>query len=109
MIKNVTVTMLKKKYESNENFVLLDVRTDLEISKTKIPIDSIHIPMNEIPDKISQLNTNDEIIVYCKSGVRSKKVCEFLLINNFKNISNLEGGIVAWGQEIDPKILINLL
>ena len=109
MIKNVTVMMLKKKYESNENFVLLDVRTDLEISKTKIPIDSIHIPMNEIPDKISQLNTNDEIIVYCKSGVRSKKVCEFLSINNFKNISNLEGGIVAWGQEIDPKILINLL
>ena len=108
MIKNVTVTVLKKKYESNENFVLLDVRTDLEISKTKIPIDSIHIPMNEIPDKISQLNTNDEIIVYCKSGVRSKKVCEFLSTNNFKNISNLEGGIVAWANEFDI-IMLNKL
>jgi len=108
MIKNISVTKLKKKYESNEEFILLDVRTDSEVVKTQIPIDSIHIPMNEIPQKISQLNNNDKLIVYCKSGVRSKKVCEYLAINNFKNISNLEGGIVAWANEFDI-IMLNKL
>ena len=109
MIKNISVTQLKKKYESNEDFILLDVRTDSEVVKAQIPIDSIHIAMNKISEKINQLNKNDEIIVYCKSGVRSKKVCEYLNAHDFKNINNLEGGIIAWGQEIDQNILINLL
>ena len=109
MNKSISVQELKKLDENNEKIVLLDVRTDLEIAKAKIPIDSIHIPMNKIVEKMDKLNTNDKIIVYCKSGIRSKKVCEYLSENNFKNVTNLKGGIVAWGQEINPDLLAELL
>ena len=42
-------------------------------------------------------------------GIRSKKVCEFLEANDFTNVKNLEGGILAWAQTIDPNLLVNLL
>ena len=106
---NISVKELKDINEKKENFLLLDVRTDVEVSKAVIPINSIHIPMNLIPEKLENFNKNDNIIVYCKSGVRSKKVCEFLEANDFTNVKNLEGGILAWAQTIDPDLLIKLL
>ena len=108
MINKISVIELKKVCESKKHFTLLDVRTSIEVSKAKIAINSIHIPMNEIPIKMSDLNKNDDIIVYCKSGVRSKKVCDYLIDNNFKNIRNLEGGILAWANEIDHSLLNKL-
>ena len=106
---NISVKELKDINEKKENFLLLDVRTDAEVSKAVIPINSIHIPMNLIPEKLENFNKNDHIIVYCKSGIRSKKVCEFLEANDFTNVKNLEGGILAWAQTIDPNLLVNLL
>tara|TARA_Y100000748_G_scaffold72011_1_gene59080 strand:- start:556 stop:924 length:369 start_codon:yes stop_codon:yes gene_type:complete len=106
---NISVKELKDINEKKEKFLLLDVRTDAEVSKAVIPINSIHIPMNLIPEKLNTFNKNDNIIVYCKSGVRSKKVCEFLKANDFNNVKNLEGGILAWAQTIDSDLLIKLL
>ena len=82
---NISVKELKDINEKKEKFLLLDVRTDAEVSKAVIPINSIHIPMNLIPEKLNTFNKNDNIIVYCKSGVRSKKVCEFLKANENYN------------------------
>ena len=106
---NISVKELKDINEKKEKFLLLDVRTDAEVSKAVIPINSIHIPMNLIPEKLNTFNKNDNIIIYCKSGVRSKKVCEFLKANDFNNVKNLEGGILAWAQTIDSDLLIKLL
>ena len=105
----ISVNKLKNKHNQKDSFILLDVRTDSEVAKTKIPIDSIHIPMNKISVELRKLNKNDTIIVYCKSGIRSKKVCEFLISNNFQNVKNLEGGILAWAQKIEPAMLIDLI
>ena len=62
--------------------------------------------MNEIPSKLSKINKNKEIIVYCKSGVRSSKVCEYLIQNNYSKVYNLKGGIIAWAKEVAPNMLI---
>ena len=101
----VTVEELKIMLEKNKDFVLLDVRTENEVLLSKISEKSIHIPMNEIPNRLNEIN-NKEIIVYCKSGKRSAKVCEYLQSNNYSNAKNLRGGILAWGKEIDPSILV---
>ena len=106
MNKSISVNELKNLNENNEKFILLDVRTDVEVLQSKIPIDSIHIPMNQIPSRIIELDKNQNIIVYCKSGKRSQKVCDYLIQNNFKNIRNLDGGILAWANKIDPTLLI---
>ena len=76
MEKNVQE--LKVMLDNNEDFLLLDVRTENEVLVSKISDKSIHIPMNDIPNRLGELDSNKEIIVYCKSGKRSEKVCEYL-------------------------------
>ena len=103
MIKEITVTELKNKFDNNEDFMLLDVRNIQEVLYSKIE-KSIHIPMNEIQERINELDSNKEIIIQCKSGKRSARVCEYLMTQNFNNVKNLSGGIIAWADEIDNSI-----
>ena len=105
MIPEVDVETLNNKLKNKENFILLDVRTDREYFLSSIE-GSLHMPMNTITEKYTSLDKDKEIIVQCKSGVRSERVCEFLLNNNFKNVKNLRGGIVEWAKQIDPSIII---
>ena len=83
MVKEKSISELKSRLENQEDFILLDIRTDNEVLVSKITEDFIHIPMNEIPSKMSKINKNKGFIVYCKSGVRSAKVCEYLVQNNY--------------------------
>ena len=105
MIKEITVKELKNKFDNNEDFLLLDVRNIQEVLFSKIN-GSIHIPMNEIMSRINELDSNKEIIIQCKSGKRSARVCEYLMTQNFKNVKNLIGGIIAWSDEIDNSIQV---
>ena len=105
-MKEKNVQELKSMLNSDKDFTLLDVRTDNEVLISKISDKSYHIPMNDIPSRINELDNNKEIIVYCKSGKRSARVCEYLNNNKFSNIYNLKGGISAWSNEIDSNILI---
>ena len=100
------VEELKTMLDNNEDFILLDVRTENEVLVSKISNKSIHIPMNEIPNRLTDLDFNKEIVVYCKSGKRSAKVCEYLKHNNYTNVKNLSGGILAWAKQIDSSILV---
>ena len=105
MIKEITVKELKNKFDNNDDFMLLDVRNIQEVLFSKIN-GSIHIPMNEIMSRINELDSNKEIIIQCKSGKRSARVCEYLMTQNFKNVKNLTGGIIAWADEIDSSIQV---
>ena len=80
------VQELKVMLDNNEDFLLLDVRTKNEVLVSKISDKSIHIPMNDIPNRLGELDSNKEIIVYCKSGKRSAKVCEYLELNNYTKL-----------------------
>jgi len=103
--KEIDVNSLKEKLLNNDDFILLDVRTDSEYYLSRIE-GSMHIPMQLIPQKINELDKNKEIIVQCKSGKRSAKVCEYLLQNDFKTVKNLAGGILDWAKYIDPSIVV---
>ena len=105
MIKEITVKELKNKFDNDEDFMLLDVRNIQEVLFSKIN-GSIHIPMNEIMDRINELDSNKEIIIQCKSGKRSARVCEYLMTQNFNNVKNLKGGIISWADEIDSSIQV---
>ena len=100
------VEELKTMLDNNEDFILLDVRTENEVLVSKISDKSIHIPMNDIPNRLGELDSNKEIIVYFKSGKRSAKVCEYLELNNYTNAKNLNGGILAWAERVDSSILV---
>ena len=103
--KNISVQQLKIKIDNGDNFILLDVREKFELDIANLP-DALHIPMREIPDHLDELNKNHEIIVFCKSGIRSMNVCNFMYNNGFKRVFNLAGGINRWSEEIDKSIPI---
>jgi len=105
MIPEIDVKTLESKLKNKEDFILLDVRTDSEYFLSNIA-ESIHIPMNTIQEKYKSLDKDQEIVVQCKSGVRSEKVCQFLLNNDFKNVKNLTGGIIEWSRQIDSSIIV---
>ena len=76
--------------------LLIDVREDYELAEAAYGIEFIHIPMGEIQSKIQDLPRNKNLIIGCRSGARSMNVCQFLKMNGFENVKNLQGGIMAW-------------
>ena len=80
--------------------LLLDVRESWEYDICHIK-GSKHIPMQTIANEIDHLDPEQEIIVVCHHGIRSRMVAQFLEQEKFKNITNLSGGVAAWSQLVD--------
>ncbi len=99
-MQTIPAEELKKKLDTGEKPILLDVRESWEFSICKIK-DSINISMSNPEKLINELNTDDEIVVICHHGMRSFQVCEFLEENGFKDVLNLDGGIDSWAKTID--------
>ncbi|MBX6361457.1 MAG: molybdopterin-synthase adenylyltransferase MoeB [Acidobacterium ailaaui] len=101
-IPQITPKELKQRLDAGENIFVLDVREPHEYQI--VNIGASLIPLGELPNRISELDPNREIVVHCKSGGRSQKAAEFLQKSGFKNVSNLAGGITAWANDVDPKL-----
>lgn len=82
---------------------LLDVRNPEEYEICKIQGSEL-IPLPQLQERLGELDPAAETIVYCKSGMRSKKAAELLLDRGFKNVKSLHGGILAWINEQDPSM-----
>lgn len=102
-IPETTVSELKQRLDRKEKFLLLDVREPFEHKIAKISGATL-LPLGELPTRYTELPTDQEIILQCKSGVRSVKALQFLRTKGFTRLFNLKGGITAWSQEIDPSI-----
>ena len=75
------VEELKTMLDNNEDFILLDVRTENEVLVSKISNKSIHIPMNEIPNRLTELDSNKEIIVeFVNISIVGDRI--FIILNN---------------------------
>jgi rhodanese-related sulfurtransferase len=83
--------------------VLLDVREPYERELARIE-PSMHVPMNDVPDRMSEIPRDREVVVYCHTGTRSAMVAGYLERQRFGRISNLKGGIDAWSTEVDPRV-----
>jgi rhodanese-related sulfurtransferase len=89
--------------EHPEKHVLLDVREPVELEMARLD-PSVHIPMGEIPARLTELDRSKTIICMCRVGGRSAQVGEFLLQQGFTSVVNLAGGINAWSDEVDDSI-----
>jgi rhodanese-related sulfurtransferase len=83
--------------------VLLDVREPEELEQACVE-GVIHIPMNEIPARLDELDRAKTITVMCHGGVRSMRVAAFLMAQGFDRVFNLRGGIDAWSREVDSTV-----
>jgi adenylyltransferase/sulfurtransferase len=98
---DATVEELKQRLDGKEDLFILDVRQPEEFQICRIPGSKL-IPLAELPQRVGELQKDRELIVHCKSGMRSLKATKFLRDAGFKRARNLKGGILAWAQKIDP-------
>ena len=96
MIDHVTPGELKARLDAGERPCVLDVRESWELEISRLD-GTVHIPMNEITGRLSELDPTRETVVMCRSGGRSLRVAEYLARNGFAKVANLTGGILAWG------------
>lgn len=90
--------------EHQEEIQLIDVREDYEREICKLEND-LHISLDRIPDKNELIARDKKVIIYCRSGVRSARAIEYLEENyHFENLYNLEGGILAWADQVDTRL-----
>ena len=98
--RDISPKELKSRLDSGERVVLVDVREQGEWDLVRLP-GAKHIPVNNITERAGELSTADEIVLYCKSGVRSARALNTLRQLGFRKLWNLSGGITGWAQEID--------
>ena len=102
-MKEKTVEELKKMLDNKEDFQLIDVREPHEFEICNL--NGELIPTNEIPNNIDKISKTKTVVIHCRSGARSGNVCNYLVQNfGFKKFYNLQGGILAWDDEIDPEM-----
>src|ERR1044071_7653714 len=99
----ITPAELKEKMDRGDQFVLVDVREPEEYAIARIPGSKL-IPRATLPERLHELSTADDIVVHCKSGVRSGKAVEFLKEAGYRRVKNLVGGITRWSDDVDPSV-----
>jgi len=61
--------------------------------------------MNDVPERFAEISKDKQVVVHCRSGMRSGNVIQYLEQNHgYENLYNLTGGILAWAKEIDPNV-----
>ena len=99
----ITPNELKSRIDKGDKLVLLDVREPWENQLAKLE-GSVLIPLGTLPQSLSRLDKDTEIIAYCHHGMRSGYATGFLLQQGFSNVKNLIGGIDAWSLQVDGKV-----
>ncbi|HWI78626.1 MAG TPA: rhodanese-like domain-containing protein [Ramlibacter sp.] len=87
--------------------VVLDVREPAELRTASIKPDGfelVTIPMNEIPQRLAELDASRPVACLCHHGARSQRVAMFLAANGFTDVANIAGGIDLWSREVDPSV-----
>ena len=102
-IPAISAHELKRKLDAHEAFELIDVREPFEYEIARIDGAKL-IPLAEIGERTGELQREQPIVVHCHSGTRSAQAVRLLQQRGFSNVYNLEGGIDAWSDQIDPSV-----
>lgn len=100
---DLTVEELKQRLDRGEMVFILDVRNAPEIAICRIAGSTV-VPLPELPHRFRELDPDREIVVHCKSGMRSAKAVAFLREQGFTKVRNLKGGIIEWATKIDKSM-----
>jgi adenylyltransferase/sulfurtransferase len=99
----ITPLDLKAKMDRGDQFVLVDVREPEEYAICRIPGSKL-IPLRTVYERLHELSSADEIVVHCRSGVRSGQAVEFMKQAGYRKVKNLVGGILRWSDDVDPSV-----
>lgn len=98
--RDIEAKELAERLKNKEPLYLLDVREPHELEISHIEGAKL-IPLGQLASRLSELNSADEMVVFCKAGTRSTRALELLASAGFRKVKNLKGGINAWAREVD--------
>ena len=101
-IPEITATELKARQDRGDKLFILDVREPHEYQICNL--NGKLIPLGDLPRRVNELDSSVEMVVYCRSGKRSADAIRFMQTAGFKKLLNLKGGILAWADEVDPRM-----
>jgi molybdopterin/thiamine biosynthesis adenylyltransferase/rhodanese-related sulfurtransferase len=101
---DITAVELAERVKSN-HLKLLDVREPHELEISALP-DAVNIPLGQLAGRLSELDSAQEMVIFCKGGTRSARALELLVSAGFKKVKNLKGGINAWAKDVDTRLPI---
>ncbi len=99
----ITAAELAERLKSGQPVCLLDVREPHELAISSLP-GAVNLPLGQLAGRMSELDPTQEIVIFCKSGIRSARALEILLSAGFRKVRHLKGGINAWASAIDPRM-----
>jgi sulfur-carrier protein adenylyltransferase/sulfurtransferase len=102
-VPEVTPEELEKELASENPPILIDVRESEEREISVLPGD-MHIPMSDIPERLIHLDSEADIVIYCRTGSRSAHVVAYMQARGFKHVRNLATGINGWAATVDPSL-----
>ena len=96
MNTDISVIELEKRLSAGEEVNLIDVREVHEYEEFNLG--GTLIPLGELPNRVDELEDlkSQEVIVHCRSGMRSNAAKQFLMQQGFENVRNLLGGVIDW-------------
>jgi adenylyltransferase/sulfurtransferase len=100
-LMDMTVKELKERMDRGDAPRLIDVREPHEAAICSIPGGEL-IPAGQFAQQLGELDENEEVVIYCKTGGRSGLAVQMMKHRGFTNARNLAGGVIAWINEIDP-------
>ena len=103
MIREISAVELKDRRDRGDAPLVIDVREAWELQLASIP-GVVHVPMNQVPERLSEFSRDAETVVMCHAGGRSLRVAHFLAAQGFTNVANLTGGIAAWSEQVDATV-----
>lgn len=104
-VPEIDVDELKRRLEAGEAFQLVDVREPYEWQICNLAEAGARlIPLDQLPDRIGEIERDGPVVVHCRTGARSARAVRFLQEHGIESAVNLQGGIRAWAEEIDPEM-----
>jgi len=100
---DITACELSIQMKTGMAICLIDVREPHELAISWIE-GAKNIPLGELAGRLAELDPANEIVLFCKSGSRSRGALELLVSAGFRKVKNLKGGINAWAREVEPKL-----
>ena len=102
-IPAIDVFELKRRRDRKAPLTLIDVREPYELELAQIEGAKL-IPLGQVEERADEIDRSNDIVVFCHAGVRSARAVRALQARGFTNIYNLDGGIDAWSEQIDPAV-----
>jgi sulfur-carrier protein adenylyltransferase/sulfurtransferase len=100
---DITAPELAQRLKQGNSLCLIDVREPHELEIAKLETAQL-IPLGQLASRLSELDSAEEIVLFCKAGTRSARALELLVSAGFRKVKNLKGGINAWAREVDPNL-----